>query len=64
MTLRCCCADLSDARRGTVCGEADEHRALKVKGAAGEGSVCELVNEDARAALAADAVGLEAAECR
>ena len=55
---------MSDARRVTAYFEANVHRALKLKAAASDRSVAELVNHAVRAALADDAEDLEAFEKR
>ena len=55
---------MSDARRVTVYFEANVHRALKLKAAASDRSVSEVVNHAVRAALADDAEDLEAFEKR
>ena len=55
---------MSDARRVTVYFEANVHRALKLKAAASDRSVSEMVNDAVRAALADDAEDLEAFEER
>jgi phosphate uptake regulator len=55
---------MSDARRVTVYFEPNLHRALKLKAAASDRSVSEMVNDAVRAALADDAEDLEAFEKR
>ena len=55
---------MSDARRVTVYFEPSVHRALKLKAAASDRSVSEMVNDAVRAALADDAEDLEAFEKR
>ena len=55
---------MSDARRVTVYFEANVHRALKLKAAASDRSVSEMVNDAVRAALADDAEDLEGFEKR
>jgi hypothetical protein len=47
-------------KRTTVYFDADVHRALRLKAAAAERSVSEMVNEAVRAALAEDAEDLSA----
>jgi plasmid stability protein len=51
---------MSDARRATVYFEPDVHRALKLKAAASDRSVSDMVNEAVRLALAEDAEDLAA----
>jgi plasmid stability protein len=55
---------MSDVRRATVYFEPDVHRALKLKAAASDRSVSEMVNDAVRLALAEDAEDLEALEAR
>jgi hypothetical protein len=55
---------MSDARRATVYFEPDVHRALKLKSAASDRTVSEMVNDAVRLALAEDAEDLEAFEER
>ncbi len=55
---------MSDTRRVTVYFEPSVHRALKLKAAASDRSVSEMVNDAVRAALADDAEDLEAFEER
>jgi hypothetical protein len=55
---------MSDARRATVYFEPDVHRALKLKAAATDRSVSEMVNDAMRLTLAEDAEDLEAFEER
>ena len=55
---------MSDARRATVYFEPDVHRALKLKAAASDRSVSEMVNDAVRLSLAEDAEDLEAFEER
>jgi len=55
---------MSDARRVTVYFEPNVHRALKLKAAASDRSVSEMVNDAVRATLAEDAEDLEAFEAR
>ena len=55
---------MSDARRATVYFDPDVHRALKLKAAATDRSVSEMVNDAVRLALAEDAEDLEAFEAR
>lgn len=51
---------MSESRRATVYFEPDIHRALKLKAAALDRSLSEMVNEAVRLALAEDAEDLEA----
>lgn len=51
---------MSDVRRATVYFEPDLHRALKMKAAASDRSVSDMVNEAVRIALAEDAEDLAA----
>ena len=55
---------MSGARRATVSFEPDIHRALRMKAAATDRSVSEMVNDAVRLALAEDAEDLEALETR
>ena len=55
---------MSEARRATVYFESDVHRALKLKAAASDRSVSEMVNDAVRLALAEDAEDLGAFEAR
>jgi plasmid stability protein len=55
---------MSEARRATVYFEPDVHRALKLKAAASDRSVSDMVNDAVRVALAEDAEDLEALEER
>jgi len=55
---------MSEARRATVYFEPDVHRALKLKAAASDRSVSEMVNDAVRLSLAEDAEDLEAFEER
>ena len=54
--------DMADARRSTIYLEPELHRALRLKAAATECSISELVNDAVRAALAEDAEDLQAIE--
>jgi plasmid stability protein len=51
---------LSEPRRSTIYLEPDLHRALRMKAAATDRSISELVNEAVRSALAEDAEDLRA----
>jgi hypothetical protein len=51
-------------RRATVYFEADVHRVLRLKAAAHERSMSDLVNDAAKVALAEDAADLEAFDKR
>jgi plasmid stability protein len=55
---------MADARRSTIYLEADLHQALRLKAAATDRSVSELVNDAVRAALAEDAEDLRAIDER
>jgi plasmid stability protein len=55
---------MSDVRRATVYFDPEVHRALKLKAAASDRSVSDMVNDAVRAALAEDAEDLEAFELR
>lgn len=55
---------MSSVRRATVYFDSDVHRALKLKAAASDRSVSDMVNEAVRLALAEDAEDLEAFEER
>ena len=51
---------MSTPKRATVYFEADVHRALRLRAAADERSMSDMVNDAVRAALAEDAADLEA----
>jgi plasmid stability protein len=51
---------MTTPKRATVYFEADVHRALRLRAAANERSMSDMVNDAVRAALAEDAVDLEA----
>lgn len=53
---------MADARRSTIYLEADLHRALRLKAAATDRSISDLVNDAVRAVLAEDAEDLAAFE--
>ena len=55
---------MGDTRRATVYLDADVHQALRLKAAASNRSISEMVNEAVKAALAKDAVDLAAFEER
>jgi metal-responsive CopG/Arc/MetJ family transcriptional regulator len=55
---------MTDARRSTVYLDADLHQALRLKAAATDCSLSELVNDAVRAALAEDEEDLRAIEER
>jgi len=55
---------MGTARRATVYLDADVHQALRLKAAASNRSISELVNEAVKAALAEDAADLAAFEER
>jgi metal-responsive CopG/Arc/MetJ family transcriptional regulator len=55
---------MTEARRSTVYLEADLHQALRLKAAATDCSLSELVNDAVRAALAEDEEDLRAIEDR
>jgi plasmid stability protein len=55
---------MSDARRATVYFDPEVHRALRLKAAASDRSVSEMVNDAVRMALAEDVEDLEAFEER
>jgi len=55
---------MSEAKRATVYFEPEIHRALRLKAAASDRTVSEMVNDAVRLALAEDAVDLEAFEAR
>jgi hypothetical protein len=55
---------VTDSRRSTIYLDADLHQALRLKAAATEMSVSELVNDAVRAALAEDREDLAAIERR
>ncbi len=55
---------MSEARRATVYFEPDIHRALKLKAAAADRSISDMVNEAVRFILAEDAEDLAAFEAR
>lgn len=57
-------AAMSQAKRATVYFEPEIHRALRLRAAASDRTVSEMVNEAVRLALAEDAVDLEAFEAR
>ena len=51
---------MSTPKRATVYFEADVHRALRLRAAANDRSMSDMVNDAVKAALAEDAVDLEA----
>ena len=51
---------MTSPKRATVYFEADVHRALRLRAAANDRSMSDMVNDAVRAALAEDAVDLEA----
>ena len=51
-------------KRATVYFDAEVHRALRLRAAANEKSISEMVNDAVRAALAEDAADLEAFDSR
>jgi plasmid stability protein len=51
---------MDDAKRATVYFDADVHRALRLKAAAADRSISDVVNEAVRTALADDAEDLSA----
>jgi len=51
---------MSTPKRATVYFEADVHRALRLRAAANERSMSDMVNDAVKAALAEDAADLEA----
>lgn len=51
---------MGEAKRATVYFEPEVHRALRLRAAASERSISEMVNEAVRRALAEDAADLEA----
>ena len=51
---------MDDSKRATVYFDADVHRALRMKAAAADRSISEVVNEAVRMALAEDAEDLAA----
>jgi hypothetical protein len=53
-----------DPKRSTIYFDPDIHRALRLKSAATERSISELVNEAVKAALAEDAGDIETFEVR
>ena len=55
---------MSDAKRATVYFDADIHRALRLKAAANERTISDLVNDAVRLALVEDAEDIEAFEER
>ncbi len=55
---------MTDSRRSTIYLDADLHQALRLKAAATEMSLSELVNDAVRAALAEDREDLAAMEQR
>ena len=55
---------MTDARRSTIYLDADLHQALRLKAAATDRSLSELVNDAVRAALAEDEEDLRAIEER
>jgi metal-responsive CopG/Arc/MetJ family transcriptional regulator len=55
---------MTETRRSTVYLDADLHQALRLKAAATDTSLSELVNDAVRAALAEDREDLEAIEQR
>lgn len=55
---------MSDVRRATVYFDPELHRALKLKAAASDRTISEMVNEAVRLALAEDAEDLAAFDAR
>ena len=55
---------MSDPRRTTVYLDAELHRALRLRSAASEVSISEMINDAVRLALAEDAADLEAFAAR
>ncbi len=55
---------MSDAKRATVYFEAEIHRALRLKAAASDRTVSDLVNDAVRSALVEDAEDINAFEER
>lgn len=55
---------MEESKRATVYFDPDVHRALRLKAAATDRSVSEMVNEAVKRALAEDAEDLEAFETR
>ncbi|MFN7940543.1 MAG: ribbon-helix-helix domain-containing protein [Thermoanaerobaculia bacterium] len=55
---------MSEPKRATVYFEPDVHKALRLRAAATDRSVSEMVNEAVRQALAEDAIDLEAIASR
>ena len=55
---------MKSQKRATVYFDAEVHRALRLRAAANERSVSDMVNDAVRAALAEDAADLEAFEQR
>lgn len=55
---------MSTPKRATVYFEADVHRALRLRAAANDRSVSDMVNDAVKAALAEDVADLEAFEER
>jgi hypothetical protein len=51
---------MTSPKRATVYFEADVHRALRLRAAANDRSMSDMVNDAVKAALAEDAVDLEA----
>ena len=56
--------DMSSAKRATVYFEPEIHRALRLKAAASDKSISDMVNEAVKLTLAEDAQDLEAFEAR
>ena len=55
---------MDETKRATVYFDSDLHRALRLKAAATDRSISEIVNEAVRSSLAEDAVDLAAVEDR
>ncbi|MBA2666755.1 MAG: CopG family transcriptional regulator [Trueperaceae bacterium] len=55
---------MPDSKRATIYFDAEVHRALRLKAAATNRSISEMVNDAVRMALAEDAVDLAAADQR
>ena len=55
---------MKSQKRATVYFDAEVHRALRLRAAANERSISDMVNEAVRVALAEDTVDLEAFETR
>ena len=64
MTSKCHSCGVSNPKRATVYFEPEVHKALRLRAAAADRSISELVNEAVRVSLAEDAADLSAFDRR